>query len=93
MGSIMIGVTKKDMVTMRTYNKRNQECMILLRRLNKKSREGQVTQQGGMTTGGHAKQPIGLQETGQEKEGDKTEDGEMKYLQGHCLATDSARVE
>ena len=30
-----------------------------------------------MATGGHAAQPTGLQETGQEKEGDKTEDGEM----------------
>ena len=30
-----------------------------------------------MTTGGHVKQPTGLQESGQEKEGDKTENGEM----------------
>ena len=28
------------------------------------------------TTGGRAKQPTGLRETGHEKDGDKTEDGE-----------------
>ena len=32
-----------------------------------------VHMQRGMTTGGKAKQPTGLRETGQEKEGDKTE--------------------
>ena len=32
-----------------------------------------------MTTGGHAKQPTGLQETGLEKEEDKKEDGEMNH--------------
>ena len=32
-----------------------------------------VYMRGGMTTGGHAKQPTGVQETWQEKEGDKTE--------------------
>jgi hypothetical protein len=30
-----------------------------------------------MTRGGHVKQPTGLQECGQEKEGDKSEDEEM----------------
>ncbi len=35
-----------------------------------------------MTTGGHAKQPIVLQETQQEKESDKTEDGQMNKEQG-----------
>ena len=33
-----------------------------------------------MVTGGHAKQPTGPQETRQEKEGDKTENGEMNLV-------------
>ena len=55
----------------------NQECRILSRRSNQRRGDGEATKQGGMATGGHAKQPTGLQETGQEKEGDKTEDGDM----------------
>ena len=38
-----------------------------------------------MTTDGHVKQPIGLQETVQEKEGDKTEDGEMTLVHTGAL--------
>ncbi len=53
----------------------NQECRIL-RPLNQRSGDGQVTWRGGMTKVRHAKQPMGQQETEQEK-GDKTVDGEM----------------
>ena len=42
-------------------------------------------------TDGDTNQATGLQETEQVKEEDKTEDGGMtKYIQGRCLATDSA---
>ncbi len=69
MQRIMIEVIKKDRV-INEVRGRNQ-CRILLRPLNQRSGDGQVTCQGGMATGGHAKQPIGLQKTNQEKEGDK----------------------
>ncbi len=47
-----------------------------------------------MTTGGHAKQPTGLQETEQEKEGDKTRDGELSYEHiGALLGHRQLRIE
>ena len=47
-----------------------------------------------MTTSGHAKQPTELQETGQEKEGDKTEDEEMnKVPSGELLGYRQRRTE